>query len=89
MTPDTVIVIARHALEITIIIVSVILLPALAVGLLVAIFQAATQVNETTLSFIPKLLTTFAVLIYAGPWLLRVVMEYIIALFSDIPGVIG
>ncbi len=89
MTPDTVIVIARHALEITIIIVSVILLPALAVGLLVAVFQAATQVNETTLSFIPKLLTTFAVLIYAGPWLLRVIMEYITALFSDIPGVIG
>ncbi len=89
MTPDTVIVIARHALEITIIMVSVILLPALAVGLLVAVFQAATQVNETTLSFIPKLLTTFAVLIYAGPWLLRVIMEYITALFSDIPGVIG
>ena len=89
MTPDTVIVIARHALEITIIMVSVILLPALAVGLLVAVFQAATQVNETTLSFIPKLLTTFAVLIYAGPWLLRVILEYITALFSEIPGVIG
>ncbi|HGX93459.1 MAG TPA: flagellar biosynthesis protein FliQ [Candidatus Tenderia sp.] len=89
MTPDTVIGIARHALEITIIMVSVILLPALAVGLLVAVFQAATQVNETTLSFIPKLLTTFAVLIYAGPWLLRVIMEYITALFSEIPGVIG
>ncbi len=89
MTPDTVIGISRHALEITIIIVSVILLPALAVGLLVAVFQAATQVNETTLSFIPKLLTTFAVLIYAGPWLLRVLTEYITALITGIPGVIG
>ena len=89
MTPDTVIGIGRHALEITIILVSVLLLPALAVGLLVAVFQAATQVNETTLSFIPKLLTTFAVLIYAGPWLLRVIMEYITTLISGIPGVIG
>lgn len=89
MTPATVIDIGRHALEITIILVSVILLPALAVGLLVSVFQAATQVNETTLSFIPKLLMTFVVLIYAGPWLLRVLMEYITSLFTNIPMVIG
>ncbi len=89
MDADTVIVIGRQALEITIIIISVILLPALAVGLLVAVFQAATQVNETTLSFIPKLLTTFAVLIYAGPWLLKVITEYITRLIGGIPGLIG
>ncbi len=89
MTPEVVINIGRHALEITILMVSVVLLPALAVGLMVAVFQAATQINEQTLSFIPKLLTTFAVLIYAGPWLLRVMIDYITTLYSEIPGVIG
>ena len=89
MTPETVITIGRQALELLVILVSIVLLPALAVGLLVAVFQAATQVNEATLSFIPKLLVTFVVLMAAGPWLLKVFMEYVIRLYMDIPSIIG
>ena len=89
MTPESVITIGRQALELLIVLVSLVLLPALAVGLLVAIFQAATQVNETTLSFIPKLLVTFVVLMAAGPWLLKVLMEYVIRLYMNIPSLIG
>ena len=89
MTPESVITIGRQALELLIVLVSLVLLPALAVGLLVAIFQAATQVNEATLSFIPKLLVTFVVLMAAGPWLLKVLMEYVIRLYMNIPSLIG
>ena len=89
MTPESVITIGRQALELLVILVSIVLLPALAVGLLVAVFQAATQVNEATLSFIPKLLVTFVVLMAVGPWLLKVLMEYVIRLYMSIPSLIG
>ena len=89
MTPESVITIGRQALELLVVLVSIVLLPALAVGLLVAVFQAATQVNEATLSFIPKLLVTFVVLMMVGPWLLKVLMEYVIRLYMSIPGLIG
>ena len=65
------------------------LLTALAVGLLVSIFQAATQINEATLSFIPKLVAMFAVLIVCGPWMLAVLVDYIQRLFTSIPQTIG
>jgi flagellar biosynthetic protein FliQ len=89
MTPETVLDIGRHALEVLTVLVMIILLPALAVGLLVSVFQAATQVNEQTLSFIPKLLVTFAVIMFAGPWILNLLVNYCTKLISDIPSVIG
>ena len=89
MTEEVVLEIGRHAIQLVIVLVSIILLPALAVGLLVSIFQAATQINEQTLSFIPKLLVTFIVLIVAGPWILNLLVEYMRTLFTDIPGLIG
>lgn len=89
MTEEVVLGIGRHAIQIVIVLVSILLLPALAVGLLVSVFQAATQINEQTLSFIPKLLVTFVVLIVAGPWILNLLVEYMRTLISDIPGLIG
>lgn len=89
MTPETVLDIGRGALELLIVIIMVLLLPALAVGLLVSVFQAATQINEQTMSFIPKLLVTFGVLLFGGPWLLNILVEYIDRLYSNIPNVIG
>lgn len=89
MSPETVIATGHHALEITIAMVLVLLLPALIVGVLVGMFQAATQINEMTLSFIPKLLVTFVVLMLAGPWLLRVLTSYAERVLEDIPYLIG
>lgn len=89
MTPDTVIAIGKAAIELTLLILAMLLLPALAVGLLVSMFQAATQINEMTLSFIPKLLVTFAVLIIGGPWILSSLMTYMQRLFEEIPGLVG
>jgi flagellar biosynthetic protein FliQ len=65
------------------------LLAALVTGLLVSIFQAATQINEMTLSFIPKLLAMFVVMIVAGPWMLGVLMEYMQRLYANIPWIVG
>ena len=67
----------------------VILIPALIVGLMVSMFQAATQINEMTLSFIPKLIITVVTLMFAGPWMLRLIMEYTQQLIQDIPYLIG
>lgn len=89
MTPDAVIGIAQQALELTTYILAVVLLPALAVGLLVSVFQAATQINEVTLSFIPKLLVTFLVLLAAGPWILQSLLDYTRQMFENIPTLIG
>ncbi len=89
MTEEVVLDIGRNAIQLVIVLVSVLLLPALAVGLLVSVFQAATQINEQTLSFIPKLLVTFFVLIIAGPWILNLLVNYMRALIHDIPGFIG
>lgn len=89
MTPESVIDIGQRALEITIVLVSAILLPALGVGVLVSMFQAATQINEQTLSFIPKLLITFLVIMLAGPWLLRLFLDFSNELIHSIPLRIG
>lgn len=89
MTPDMVTTIGKQALEMALLMTGVILLPALGVGLLVSMFQAATQLNEQTLSFIPKLAITFLILIAAGPWLLRLLMSYTQRLIGDIPMIIG
>jgi flagellar biosynthetic protein FliQ len=89
MTPETVITIGRHALEMTLMLAAPLLITALAVGLIVGIFQAATQINEMTLSFIPKLLAMAAVLALTGPWMLRHLVEYSRSLIESIPGMIG
>jgi flagellar biosynthesis protein FliQ len=89
MTPETVLTIFQQALELLSVLVMIVLLPALFVGLSVAMFQAATQINEMTLSFIPKLLITFGVLMYAGPMMLKMLMDFTIRLFNNIPGYIG
>ena len=89
MTPETVLNTGQHALEITILLILVLLLPALAVGLLVSMFQAATQINEMTLSFIPKLLVTLLVVLLAGPWMLSLIMNYTRCLMESIPYLIG
>lgn len=89
MTPESVLDVFRHTLEILTILVSIILLPALAVGLLVSMFQAATSINEMTLSFIPKLLITFATLMMAGPFMLTLMLNYLERTFTDIPYLIG
>jgi flagellar biosynthetic protein FliQ len=89
MTPETVVSVGRHALEVTLLLAAPLLLTALAVGLIVGIFQAATQINEMTLSFIPKLLAMAAVLAITGPWMLRTLVEYTRGLIQSIPGMIG
>jgi len=89
MTPDSVLDIGQSALEATTVLGAVILIPALLVGLVVAMFQAATQINEMTLTFIPKLIIVVVVLMAAGPWMLRVIMNFTITLFESIPELIG
>lgn len=89
MTPEVVMNIGRQAIEMTLILSGPLLLAALAVGLVVSIFQAATQINEQTLSFIPKLLAMFLMLILAGPWMLQMMVDYIRRLFESIPQIIG
>ena len=89
MTPTTVIDIGRQALEITLLVSAPLFIAALVTGLLVSIFQAATQINEATLSFVPKLLMIFVTLIAAGPWMLTMLTDYMRRLWEGIPGIIG
>ncbi|NGY06906.1 flagellar biosynthesis protein FliQ [Solimonas terrae] len=89
MSPETVLSIARDALWLTLLLASPLLLVALAVGVLVGVVQAATQINEMTLSFIPKLLGLAAVMIALGPWMLRTLLEYTRQLIESIPGLLG
>ena len=89
MTPQTVLTLAQQALWITALVSAPLLLTALLVGLVVSVFQAATQINEMTLSFIPKLLAMFAALILAGPWMLAMLVDYVQRLFTSIPQMIG
>ena len=89
MTPDSVMAIGHQAIQITVMIVALLLVPALIIGILVSVFQAATQINEQTLSFIPKLLTTFIVLMIGGPWILATLVGYLRRMLEDIPMLIG
>jgi len=75
----------RDAMGITLMIAAPILLTVLAIGLLVSIFQAATQINEQTLSFIPKLVGVFVALMFAGPWMLSTMVDYMHLVFTSIP----
>ena len=89
MTPGMVMEIGRQAIEVTLLIAAPMLLTALIVGLIVSIFQAATQLNESTLQFVPKLVAMFVVLLLAGPWILQYLIDYIQRLFGSIPQLIG
>jgi flagellar biosynthesis protein FliQ len=89
MTPESVMTIGRQAMEVTLMVAAPMLLVALAVGLVVSIFQAATQINEMTLSFIPKLIGIFVTMIIAGPWMLTIMLDYMRQMFSSIPGMVG
>jgi flagellar biosynthetic protein FliQ len=86
MTPEMIMAIGQRALEVMLMLAAPLLLVALVVGLLVGVFQAATQINESTLSFIPKLIGMAATLVIAGPWMLKVIVGYTRELFESIPG---
>lgn len=89
MTPETVLDIAHESLYLTMILAAPLLGVALLIGLVVGVIQAATQIQEMTLSFIPKLLGMVITLFWAGAWMLRLITEYTQRLFNDIPGLIG
>jgi flagellar biosynthetic protein FliQ len=89
MTPQTVMELGRQALEVLLLVSAPLLIAALVTGLIISIFQAATQINESTLSFIPRLVVMFITLIFAGPWMLQLMIDYIRRLFDSIPGMLG
>lgn len=89
MTPGVVIDIARQAMEVTMLVAAPLFIAALATGLLVSIFQAATQINEATLSFVPKLVVIFLTLLLVGPWMITLLTDYMRRLFESIPSMIG
>ena len=89
MDPQQVLTIGRDGLLTLLIVCGPIMLVVLAVGLVVSIFQAATQINEQTLSFVPKLLAAFATLAVAGPWMISTLVEYIQQVLQSIPNVVG
>lgn len=89
MTPDVALDLFGQALFLVVVMVSVIILPSLAVGLVVSVFQAATQINEQTLSFLPRLLATLVAIMLAGPWLLNKLMDFFHQLLTNIPFLIA
>ncbi|MCB1710752.1 MAG: flagellar biosynthesis protein FliQ [Halioglobus sp.] len=89
MTPEAVIDIGHEALFLTMMLAGPLLISALVVGLLIGVFQAATQIQEMTLSFIPKLMALVLALFIAGPWMLQVLTDFSLRLFLAIPGLLG
>lgn len=89
MTPDTIMMIGSRALEITLALAAPLLLAALITGVIIGAFQAATSINEMTLSFIPKLLAIATTLAVAGPWMLKTLVGYTHELIVSIPGLIN
>jgi len=89
MTPEVAVDLFREALWLTTVMVAILVVPSLVVGLMIAMFQAATQINEQTLSFLPRLLVMLVTLIVIGPWMVRTFMEYITGLYTSIPMLIG
>lgn len=85
MSPETVMGIAYQGMRVTLFLAGPLLLTALMIGLLVSLFQAATQINEMTLSFIPKILGVFTAIILTGPWLLKLITDFTRELFTNIP----
>ncbi|OPX56802.1 flagellar biosynthetic protein FliQ [Oceanospirillum multiglobuliferum] len=89
MTPAIVVDILREAMYLIMLIVAVMVVPSLIVGLMISIFQAATQINEQTLSFLPRLFVTLFAIVVGGPWLVRTLTEFTTRLYSNIPFLIG
>jgi flagellar biosynthetic protein FliQ len=89
MTPETVVMVGQDAMVIAVKLTAPILLTSLGVGLIIAMFQAATQINEMTLTFVPKLFTIGLVLTIAGPWMLQTLIDYFQTAVRDIPSLIG
>ena len=89
MTPEVFLDVFRQALGLICLLVSATIVPSLIVGLLVSIFQAATSINEQTLSFLPRLLVTLAALALGGPWGLQMLMDFMVQMVNEIPEVIG
>ena len=89
MSPESVMTLGRNAMEVTLMVSAPMLLVALVIGLIVSIFQAATQINEATLSFIPKLVGIFVSLLIAGPWMLSIMLDYMREVFTSIPNMVG
>ena len=89
MTPESIGAMFSGSVNVILLLLTVLTVPGLIVGLIVAMFQAATQINESSLSFIPKLFVTFLVLVFAGPWLLKTMINYTDSLITNIPYMIG
>ncbi|MBZ9556987.1 MULTISPECIES: flagellar biosynthesis protein FliQ [Modicisalibacter] len=89
MTPEMVMSLAYQGMKVTLFLAAPLILTALAIGLLVSLFQAATQINEMTLTFIPKILGVFAAMVLAGPWLLQTIVQFTTELFQNIPLMLG
>jgi flagellar biosynthetic protein FliQ len=89
MTPETFVDILNDALYLVILLVGIIIMPSLVVGLVVSIFQAATSINEQTLSFLPRLIVTLLALIYGGHWMTQTLMDYTTTLFLSIPTLVS
>ena len=89
MVPETVFVVGQEAMIVAIKLTAPVLLPSLAVGLIIAMFQAATQINEATLTFVPKLIVIGVVLMIMGPGMLQMFLDYFQGLIRDIPHLIG
>ncbi|MCX7082012.1 MAG: flagellar biosynthesis protein FliQ [Methylococcales bacterium] len=89
MTPETIYKVSQDAMIIAIKLTAPILLPSLAIGLIIAMFQAATQINESTLTFVPKLIVIGLVLLIMGPWMLQLFLDYFQTLIKNIPTLIG
>jgi len=89
MTPESVMMMGTEAMKVTLALASPLLLIALITGLVISILQAATQINEMTLSFIPKIIAVFVTIVVAGPWMLNLLLDYMRTLFNNIPYIIG
>ncbi|MCL2895314.1 flagellar biosynthesis protein FliQ [Brenneria tiliae] len=89
MTPESVMALGYEAMKIALLLAAPLLLSALFSGLIVSLLQAATQINEMTLSFIPKILSVFVAILIAGPWMLSLILDYMRTLFSNLPTIIG
>lgn len=89
MTPESVMTLGRTALEMTMLVSAPVLIVTLVVGLIVSVFQAATQINDASLSFIPKVIAVLVTFIIAGPWMLTVMTDYMRRVLTSLPGIIG
>ncbi|MFJ5159012.1 flagellar biosynthesis protein FliQ [Pantoea sp. NPDC088449] len=89
MTPESVMVMGQEAMRVALLMAAPMLLVAMVSGLIISVLQAATQINEQTLSFIPKIMAVAATAVIAGPWMLNLMLDYIRTLFSNLPYIIG